>query len=146
MFDFLRKEGYASLQGLYQPKGGKKTRESSISGTWLAIQVEIAYFRVMHLVLVRHGEVDSAFSGVFYGGTEVPLSAHGRQEAETAAHFLAGQEPIAIYSSPLTRAQYGAACVLGSCNSGGPLRIEAGLKEIDRGRWVGLSKKVLMEQ
>ncbi len=100
----------------------------------------------MHLVLVRHGEVDSSYSGVFYGGAEVPLSPQGKREAQAAGRFFQAQTPLAIFSSPLSRARYGAACVLGSCKMEGAVRLEDGLREIDRGRWAGLSPESLLAQ
>jgi len=90
----------------------------------------------MRLFLVRHGAVQPARHGSFYGGTEVDLSPEGRIEAEKAALQLRLTHLDAIYASPLSRAQYGANQVL----SGRPnLKVTTlvGVREIARGRWVG---------
>ncbi|PCJ54001.1 MAG: hypothetical protein COA70_07640 [Planctomycetota bacterium] len=90
----------------------------------------------MRLFLVRHGAVQPARHGSFYGGTEVDLSPEGRIEAEKAAFQLQTIPLEAVYASPLSRAQYGAFQVLK-----GRKKLEMttldGFREIARGRWVG---------
>ncbi len=91
----------------------------------------------MDLFLIRHGAVESAADGAFYGGTEVALSPLGRAEAGGAAAFLDGISMHQVYSSPLSRACYGAEQLLNG-RSLERARVVHGLREIDRGRWVGL--------
>ena len=58
---------------------------------------------VVHLL--RHGEVDNP-AGIIYG--RLPgyrLSANGRQMAEAAADYFAERAVVALFSSPLERAQ-----------------------------------------
>ncbi|RMH03759.1 MAG: histidine phosphatase family protein [Planctomycetota bacterium] len=91
----------------------------------------------MRVFLVRHGAVALPRPGVFYGGTEVPLSPTGRAEAEAAAELLAETQPTALWSSPLERARSGAERIAAR-HPGLEVRIDPGLREIDRGRWTGL--------
>ena len=90
----------------------------------------------MRLFLVRHGAVQPARHGSFYGGTEVDLSPEGRIEAEKAALQLQPTPLAAIYASPLSRAQYGANQVLSGRPNLAMTTLE-GVREIARGRWVG---------
>lgn len=76
--------------------------------------------------------------GVFYGGTDVPLSPAGREEAAAAARLLAGEPLDRIVASPLSRARFGAERILEGRN-GLAIQIEEELREVDRGRWVGLT-------
>ncbi|MFI6816848.1 histidine phosphatase family protein [Nonomuraea sp. NPDC050328] len=67
----------------------------------------MAQTTVVHLL--RHGEVHNP-QGVLYG--RLPgyhLSERGRQMAETVAKAVAGRDIVALYSSPLERAQETAA-------------------------------------
>lgn len=57
----------------------------------------------MRLILVRHGETAHNKGGVTLGRADVPLNERGRLQARAAAASFA-TPPIAIYSSPLSRA------------------------------------------
>ncbi|GAA3729935.1 histidine phosphatase family protein [Salinactinospora qingdaonensis] len=58
---------------------------------------------VVHLL--RHGEVHNP-AGILYGRLpDFHLSERGRQMAEITAKWLAGRDVVALYSSPLERAQ-----------------------------------------
>jgi broad specificity phosphatase PhoE len=103
----------------------------------------------MDLILIRHGQVEAAQRGLFYGGAEVELSELGRQQARVAAEFVSEQKVDAIWASPLSRAQFGADCVLKQLQK----RAQAPrdgvvcvpeLREIDRGRWFGRSKSEVL--
>ncbi len=89
----------------------------------------------MHLYLVRHGAVSPSRPGVYYGGTEVPLSAQGEAEARAAASWLSSRNVDQVVCSPLGRAQFGAERVAEACGAPKP-RIVDGFREIDRGRWL----------
>ena len=74
--------------------------------------------------LLRHGEVDNP-DGVLYG--RLPgyhLSANGRAMAEAAADYFAGRAVVALFSSPLERAQ----------ETAGPLAGRLGLPIVTDGR------------
>lgn len=103
----------------------------------------------MDLILIRHGQVEAAQRGLFYGGAEVELSELGKQQARAAATFLAGQQIDAIWASPLSRARFGADCVLeqlqdqSQAPQDGVVSVPE-LREIDRGRWLGRSKSEVL--
>ena len=91
----------------------------------------------MQLFLVRHGAVAPSRPGMFYGGTEVRLSAAGEAQARRAAAWLATRKIDQVVCSPLGRARWGAQQVAEACGLVAPEAFE-GLREIDRGRWLGL--------
>lgn len=97
----------------------------------------------MRLFLIRHGQVEAARQGSFYGGIEVPLSAVGEQEARRAALFIADQELDYVISSPLSRACFGAEQLLVGRNAEIPWLRDHSFREIDRGNWVGLTPEEL---
>lgn len=104
----------------------------------------------MEIYLIRHGEVDPRFQGRFYGGLDVDLSANGRDQADAAGRHLAEVPLSAIYSSPLSRAGFGAQRVKHWQAESGrqqvPFQIIEELREIDRGRWSGMLKSEVLEQ
>jgi ribonuclease H / adenosylcobalamin/alpha-ribazole phosphatase len=112
------------------------------------------------LFLVRHGEVINPGGDrtVFYGGMDVPLSPLGEQEAQAAADYLSQFDIARVFSSPLSRAMYGAHQVLlkqqakksasstsegASSSSSAPSAVVVldGFTELDRGTWCGLTKE-----
>lgn len=56
------------------------------------------------MVLVRHGETDWSRAGKHTGRTEVPLTEHGREQAEAVGAALAGRDFALVLTSPLGRA------------------------------------------
>ena len=58
----------------------------------------------MKLLLLRHGETEWTERGLLHGRLDAPLSARGRQHAESAARRLGGQRFDALYASPQGRA------------------------------------------
>jgi broad specificity phosphatase PhoE len=92
--------------------------------------------------LFRHGEVHEDFQGLAYGGMDVPLSREGREQSERLAERFGVVRFDHVVASTLQRARY-----LGeqlAQRSGAPLELDAGLVEIDRGRWQGLPQKELL--
>lgn len=95
------------------------------------------------LFLVRHGEVINPGGNrpVYYGAMDVPLSPLGEQEAQAAADYLSQFELHHIFSSPLSRAIFGAECVLELQKSRvDQITVLPGFKELDRGDWCGKTK------
>ncbi len=89
------------------------------------------------LYLIRHGEVECAGEGRFFGHTDVGLSATGLRQAVSLARRL-GSEPIAaVYASDLCRARASAA-PLAEARGLVPVPIPA-LREMAMGRWEGLT-------
>ena len=54
--------------------------------------------------LLRHGQTDWNIDMRLQGISDIPMNDYGRQQAETAAKVLAGQDWDKIVSSPLSRA------------------------------------------
>jgi broad specificity phosphatase PhoE len=98
---------------------------------------------VKRLFLVRHGQVinPGGNRAVYYGAQDVPLSAVGQQEATRAAQYLAQFALHAVFTSPLSRALYGAQQVvqLQQQHDAVPVTIED-FCELNRGAWCGLTK------
>ncbi len=87
------------------------------------------------LVMLRHGETVGNSSVRFHGAADLPLSDAGREQLRAAARGLRQEFFDLVVASPLRRSWEGAALVAG----GAPVRIEDGLREIDFGRWEGLT-------
>lgn len=56
------------------------------------------------LWLVRHGETEWSLSGAHTGRTDLPLTAHGREEARAIGRVLKGRRFTLVLTSPLGRA------------------------------------------
>lgn len=85
--------------------------------------------------LVRHGEVEAAHRGTFYGGAEVPLSPGGRRASMQLARLLAARDPPQwVASSPLSRALALAEPLAAA--TGARLLIDEDFAELDRGDWT----------
>ena len=87
------------------------------------------------VVMVRHGETVGNSSVRFHGASDVPLSDAGRAQMRAAARGLRQEVFDLVVASPLRRSWEAAALVAG----GAPVRIADGLREIDFGRWEGLT-------
>jgi broad specificity phosphatase PhoE len=90
-----------------------------------------------HLLLVRHGETDWNRDRVLQGQVDVPLNANGRRQAHNLGVRLCDWKIDALYSSDLARAAE-TATIIGNLLGVEP-RLLADLREIDVGRWGGLT-------
>ena len=99
---------------------------------------------LMKLYLVRHGAVVPPAKNAYYGDMDVPLSPEGEVEARRAGEFLANVALDAVYSSPLARAKYGAEKVAEFHQL--EISTRANLREISRGRWMGLNAEEINER
>src|SRR5581483_11461884 len=54
--------------------------------------------------LVRHGQTEWSASGRHTGRTDIPLTAAGEASAATLAPAIAARHPVAVFTSPATRA------------------------------------------
>ena len=90
----------------------------------------------MRLLLARHGETGDLRKGRYFGATDLPLSATGREQARSLAAVLPAGVARCL-CSPLLRARETAQLAL----AGRDCRLEIldALREIDFGRWEGLS-------
>lgn len=97
------------------------------------------------LVVVRHGRTEWNAAGRFQGRADPPLDEVGRGQAdgcgkELASRFdQAGLAPPVIVSSDSRRASETAAAVAGAFAL--PYRTDAQLREVDVGRWEGLTRE-----
>ena len=91
------------------------------------------------ILLIRHGATVLSAEDRFAGVTDVELSDEGRRQAAMLGERLAEQQVDAFYASPMKRTRDTARLV------SGPRKVEAttcdGLREINHGRWEGLTRK-----
>jgi alpha-ribazole phosphatase len=93
----------------------------------------------MNLYLIRHGEIRDASHGRLIGHTDVPLSAHGLEQAQALAHRLGSDRLSAIYSSDLQRARTTAEMI--AKQNGLTVKENPNWREIGVGQWEGLTMK-----
>jgi broad specificity phosphatase PhoE len=90
------------------------------------------------IVLVRHGQTEWNQVERFRGRANVPLNETGLAQAEATARRIASEwQPVAVYSSPLSRAVRTAKAIGQSLSL--PVQTHRGLADIDYGRWQGLT-------
>ncbi len=90
------------------------------------------------LILVRHGQTEWNRVERFRGRYDIPLNSTGLEQARRTAQRLAKRwNPVAIYSSPLSRALQTADAIAQAWD----LKVmpNEGLIDIDYGAWQGLS-------
>lgn len=99
----------------------------------------------MNLFLIRHGETLPNQRREFQGTGNFPLNETGIRQAELIASYFDGVQLDAIYVSPMTRAMQTAIPLSGV--SGVSVEQVPAFREVDCGRWEGLSfVKVLEEE
>jgi alpha-ribazole phosphatase len=89
------------------------------------------------LYLIRHGEVEHAAEGRFFGHSDVGLSPVGQAQVAALGRRLAREPIAAVYSSDLRRARDSAA-PLAAARGVAPVAVGA-LREAAMGRWEGLT-------
>ena len=87
------------------------------------------------LLLIRHAVTET--TGKRLPSPDTPLSARGREEAETLAERLRGVPLAAIYASPLARCEETAAPLARATRL--EVRLVGGLRDTDYGEWSGRS-------
>ena len=88
------------------------------------------------ILLIRHGETEGESSIRFHGATDVTLSDVGRAHMREARRALPDEAIDLVVASPLSRAWEGARIVAPRR----PIVLEDGFREIDFGRWEGLTR------
>ena len=96
----------------------------------------------MAVVLVRHGETEWSRAGRHTGRTDVPLTEHGRAQAEAVGGALRGRELGLVLTSPLGRALE--TCRLAGFGDRAELR--DGLMEWDYGAYEGRTTTEIREE
>jgi broad specificity phosphatase PhoE len=91
------------------------------------------------VLLVRHGETTLSAEDRFAGATDVELSEEGLRQARCLGERLAEMSVAAVYASPMKRTR-ATADALATPHGLSP-SIESALREIDHGRWEGLTRK-----
>lgn len=91
------------------------------------------------LLLIRHGATVLSAEDRFAGSTDVDLSDEGRRQAGGLAERLAEIDVAAVYASPMKRTRETAAIIAEPGKL--EVRTDGGLREIDHGRWEGLTRK-----
>lgn len=89
------------------------------------------------LLLARHGEAIGSRELRFNGSSDVALTPHGEEQAHLLAEALVSLAPVAIYTSPLTRASSTAKAIAASL--GLSVRILPDLREQSYGSWERLT-------
>jgi probable phosphoglycerate mutase len=90
------------------------------------------------IILVRHGQTAWNREERFRGRADVPLDEYGIRQAEATGRRVAAEwRPVAIYSSPLSRAVQTAEAIAAPFNLS--VNIQPSLVDIDYGDWQGLS-------
>ena len=98
----------------------------------------------MRFIFVRHGETEWNIQGRYQGQSDIPLSEKGRAQAAALGKRFEGIPVDVVYSSPLQRAYDTARAIAEP--KGLPIRLVEGIKELDFGRWDGLTLEMLREQ
>lgn len=98
----------------------------------------------LRLFLVRHGEVPANREFRYVGSQDEPLADSGLRQAEGLAAALAPLPVAAVYASPLRRAEQTGRRIAEA--RGGPLILEARLREQAFGEWEGLTRAEVLER
>lgn len=94
------------------------------------------------IVLIRHGETVGESSIRFHGAGDVALSTTGRLQAEAARRAIPGDGYDRIVASTRMRAWQTALIVARRR----PVQLEHDFREIDFGRWEGLTREEIAER
>lgn len=97
--------------------------------------------RPLRLILIRHGETKGP-KGVLYSQEDVPLSERGLWQSRRLVEALKEVPLEAVYASDLKRASLPARLLAEERKV--PLYLSSRWREIDFGRWAGLSFRELM--
>ncbi|MGH0035981.1 MAG: histidine phosphatase family protein [Myxococcota bacterium] len=92
-------------------------------------------------MLVRHGETEGESSIRYHGSGDVPLSETGRAQMRAAGRRLPRRDFGVVMASPLSRSFEGAQIVA----PGRKVVLEDGFREIDFGRWEGLTREEIRD-
>ncbi len=96
----------------------------------------------LQLYLIRHGETAWSLTGQHTGSTDIPLTAHGEDEARALAPHLHGIAFVHVLTSPLQRARQ--TCALAGLGS--EAETEPDLAEWDYGDYEGRSTVDIREE
>lgn len=100
------------------------------------------------IILVRHGTTSLNQADRYRGQIDVPLNETGEEQAQLAGQRLraTAQNISAIYASTLLRASRTAEIIAQALGSNLKVEQEAGLTDIDLGKWSGLTPQEAQER
>lgn len=98
--------------------------------------------RPLQIYLIRHGETEWSLSGQHTGRTDIPLTAHGEEEARALAPSLRGIAFSRVLTSPRQRARQTAELT----GLGAAAEIEPDLAEWDYGDYEGIRSVDIRKQ
>lgn len=90
---------------------------------------------VRRLLLIRHAPTAPEHTGLYIGGTDVPLGSEGLRQAQRLAERLSLAKPRRCLASPLARTRQTAEIIAQSCHL--TVETDLDLREVDFGRWEG---------
>ena len=90
------------------------------------------------VVVLRHGRTGHNARHMWQGQLDVPLDEVGVQQSHVAAQVVAALEPVAVVASDLVRASATARAIADL--HGLPVELDPRLREVDAGRWQGLTR------
>lgn len=96
------------------------------------------------VLLIRHGATVLSAEDRFAGSTDVELSDEGRRQARALGARLATETIGAVYASPMHRTVETARLVTAPHHL--EPQTDPGLREIDHGRWEGLTRREVEER
>lgn len=96
------------------------------------------------IIMVRHGQSETNVRKVFTGQLDVPLTSIGQEQARLMALYLDKYKVDKLYVSPLQRAVDTAKPIAERQNC--PQEQTDALKEINSGKWQGLSFEEIAEK
>jgi broad specificity phosphatase PhoE len=106
---------------------------------------------VTRIILVRHGQTEWNRLERFRGRADVPLNETGLAQAEATGRRVASDassseewQPVAIYSSPLSRAVKTAEAIAKHLKL--PVQVHHGIADIDYGEWQGRTPDEVKER
>lgn len=89
------------------------------------------------LLLIRHGEVEARYQGIFGGRIDMNLSPRGKRQAKILADYLRAKTIDAVFASPMKRVQQ---TLRPTLKLGGHQQtVFHDLREIDFGDWTGMN-------
>lgn len=98
--------------------------------------------KLRRLLLLRHGESSGGSGTRLIGRGDPELSSLGREQMRAAGRELAGEVIDQVVASPLRRSWQSATALV----PGTPIRLEPDFREIDFGRWEGLTPEEIRER
>ena len=90
------------------------------------------------LLLARHCETGPDYYGRFVGSSDIGLGPAAPEQAERLAAIIAAYRPAITFCSPLQRARLTAE-IVSSTTPLGEILTDPDLREVDFGRWEGLT-------